>query len=55
MKGKQFATPVQGSGSYSAFWPMMEHYGIRPNDMQITELTTAQAKTAFEKKRSREL
>jgi TRAP transporter TAXI family solute receptor len=48
LRQRSFATPIKGSGSYQAFWSMMEHYGIRQQDMKIAELNTADAKLAFE-------
>ena len=48
LRKRTFATPVKGSGSYQAFWSMMEHYGIKPEDLKISELSTADAQLAFE-------
>lgn len=51
LRQRTFATPIKGSGSYQAFWRMMEHYGIQQQDMKIIELNTADAKLAFEQNR----
>ena len=36
LKGKHIALREQGSGSYSAFWLVSKHYGLKPSDFQFT-------------------
>ncbi len=51
LRNRSFATPIKGSGSYQAFWNMMNHYGLKPEDLQIIELNTTDARLALEQKR----
>jgi TRAP transporter TAXI family solute receptor len=36
LKGKRIALREQGSGSYSSFWLVSKHYGLKPSDFQFT-------------------
>jgi len=51
LKKRNFATPIKGSGSYHAFWNMMNHYGLKPEDLKIIELNTTDARLALEQNR----
>src|SRR4028118_1087897 len=36
LKGKRIALREQGSGSYSSFWLVSKHYGLKPSDFLFT-------------------
>ena len=41
--GKRIALMPEGSGSYSLFWPVSEHYGLAPTDFSFIPLSASEA------------
>lgn len=44
LKGKRIALMLKGSGSYTLFWTLSEHYGLKSTDFQAIELPSDKAK-----------
>jgi TRAP transporter TAXI family solute receptor len=49
LKGKRLAVPVRGTGSYHSFEMLMEHYGLKPRDFKLVELSPAEANEGLRK------
>lgn len=47
LKGKHIALMAQGSGSYSSFWLVSKHYGLKPSDFQFTAGSWTEATKLF--------
>lgn len=47
LRGKRVALMPEGSGSYSLFWPVSEHYGLAPADFTALPSTTSVATQAL--------
>jgi uncharacterized protein len=47
LKGKHIALMAKGSGSYSSFWFMSEHYGLQGNDFKSTPCSWTEASKLF--------
>ncbi|MCU0547504.1 MAG: TAXI family TRAP transporter solute-binding subunit [Oscillatoriaceae cyanobacterium Prado104] len=43
LKGKHIALMAQGSGSYSSFWFVSEHYGLKGSDFKSTPVSWTEA------------
>ncbi|NJN31357.1 MAG: TAXI family TRAP transporter solute-binding subunit [Synechococcales cyanobacterium RM1_1_8] len=48
IKGKRIALMPEGSGSYSLFWPLINHYGLSEADFTALPMPPAAAHTALE-------
>lgn len=51
LKGKRIALMPKGSGSYTFFWLLMQHYGISPKEIQTTALPPDLASEQFQQGR----
>jgi TRAP transporter TAXI family solute receptor len=49
LKGKRIALMSKGSGSYSSFWFLGKHYGLKPQDFKSITVSWAEASQAFGK------
>ncbi|MEG3982090.1 TAXI family TRAP transporter solute-binding subunit, partial [Microcoleus sp. T3B2] len=47
LKGKHIALMAQGSGSYSSFWLVSKHYGLKPSDFKSTPGSWTEATKLF--------
>ena len=47
LKGKRIALMPEGSGSYTLFWPLSQHYGLQKTDFDITPLPPTEAHKAL--------
>ncbi|NET08799.1 MAG: TAXI family TRAP transporter solute-binding subunit [Symploca sp. SIO2B6] len=47
IEGKRVALMPKGSGSYSLFWPLTEHYGLGPTDFSSSLLPPSEATQAL--------
>lgn len=47
LEGKRIALMPEGSGSYSLFWPVSEHYGLTSNDFSFFPLSVKEATQAL--------
>jgi len=47
LKGKNIALMAKGSGSYSSFWLVSKHYGLKASDFQFTAGSWTQATKLF--------
>ncbi|WP_293152484.1 MULTISPECIES: TAXI family TRAP transporter solute-binding subunit [unclassified Microcoleus] len=47
LKGKKIALMAKGSGSYSSFWFMSEHYGLKEQDFIFTSTSWTEANKLF--------
>ncbi|MEG4489423.1 TAXI family TRAP transporter solute-binding subunit [Microcoleus sp. D2_18a_B4] len=47
LKGKHIALMAQGSGSYSSFWFVSKHYGLKASDFQYTAGSWTEATNLF--------
>ncbi len=47
LKGKHIALMAKGSGSYSSFWFMSRHYGLKESDFKFTSDSWAEATNLF--------
>ncbi|TAG95045.1 MAG: TAXI family TRAP transporter solute-binding subunit [Oscillatoriales cyanobacterium] len=47
LKGKHIALRAKGSGSYSSFWLVSKHYGLKPSDFQFTTGSLAETTKLF--------
>ncbi|MGH2415448.1 MAG: TAXI family TRAP transporter solute-binding subunit, partial [Microcystaceae cyanobacterium] len=46
LKGKRIALMPKGSGSYALFWPLSQHYGLKPTNFKAVNLSPEQAYAA---------
>jgi uncharacterized protein len=49
LRGKRIALMPKGSGSYKLFWPLSQHYGLKPQDFQSITLAPEAALLALQK------
>jgi TRAP transporter TAXI family solute receptor len=49
LKGKRIALMTKGSGSYSSFWFLSNHYGLKPQDFKSIAVSWPEASQAFSK------
>ena len=47
LKGKRIALMPKRSGSYALFWPLSEHYGLKPTDISFVSLPFEEASKAL--------
>ncbi|MEO0758530.1 MAG: TAXI family TRAP transporter solute-binding subunit [Cyanobacteria bacterium J06648_16] len=47
LKGKRIALMPAGSGSYTLFWPLIQHYGLAAQDFRATAMTPREAHVAI--------
>ena len=47
LRDKRIALMPEGSGSYTLFWPLSEHYGLTPEDMETLPMTPTDAHAAL--------
>jgi uncharacterized protein len=47
LKGKHIALMAKGSGSYSSFWLMSQHYGLKTTDFKSTNTSWSEATKLF--------
>ena len=47
LKGKRIALMPEGSGSYTLFWPLGQHYGLQKTDFEAAPLTPTAAHKAL--------
>lgn len=48
LRGKRVALMPEGSGSYKLFWPLSQHYGLTPSQLQVSPMTATQAHQAIQ-------